>query len=474
MRILVVTDKFPPNAVGGAEISLHTTLKLIQSLSEVDIHVAVLDVRMTESDVNPVTFDGFQIHYIAPLKDWPPTMPRLTPTAKSFGRLAWPKAALSYALSSSYSSPAERYEKIQLYRRLSKHGHLNWRPMFDRDLFENSETVRQLGDLVERIRPDVSHADNYRSICALSFIDLPKMRKIAFVRDNRFVCPKQSQSFVSKNGVCGVCKADCLSPDVPMPEQIKKYWDQDMAFRTETLNSYSLVLTSSQFIRTSLLPRFPGSKIEVVGNPCDLINEVDHYQKGCRQAHPPEILVVGMLNANKGSDRVVDWLTFFKESLDDFRIVMAGRGQIANALSRRAAELGLSDHLIMAGFLDRESIYRAYARSSVVVAPNRWAEPFGRVPLEAGLSRRPFVGYAIGGVRESIVHEETGLLASPGDEAELLTLTLKCIKNPDFAKQLGENGRTRITQEYAPQTIAQRILDHWKASVPLGQRTVSG
>lgn len=465
MRILVVTDKFPPNAVGGAEISLHTTLKLIKSISEVDIHIAVLDDRATGSSANPVKFDGFQIHSIASLRAWPPTMPRLNSQTESFGRLAWPKAALSYALSRTSSSPTERYEKIKLHRRLSKSQHLDWRPMFDRDSFENSETVQQLRDLVHRLKPDVAHADNYRSICALSFIDATKMQTIAFVRDNRFVCPKQSQSFVSKDGVCGICKADCLSPDIPMPQQIEKYWHQDMDFRTEALSSYSRILTSSQFIKKSLLARFSDPRIEVVGNPCDSADEVDLYQKGVRQARPPEILIVGMLNTNKGSDRVVDWLKFFKQSLNDFRIVMAGRGQIANSLSRQAAEIGLSDHLVMAGFLDRKSVYRAYARSSVVVAPNRWAEPFGRVPLEAGLSRRPVVGYAIGGIKESIIQGKTGLLAVPGDERELLSLTLKCIKNLDYANQLGANARTRIMREYAPKTIAQRLLDHWKASV---------
>lgn len=53
-----------------------------------------------------------------------------------------------------------------------------------------------------------------------------------------------------------------------------------------------------------------------------------------------------------------------------------------------------------------------------MVAPSRF-ESFGLVHLEAMMFGKPVVGCRIGGMKEVVQHDATGLLAEPGDADSL-------------------------------------------------------
>ena len=63
---------------------------------------------------------------------------------------------------------------------------------------------------------------------------------------------------------------------------------------------------------------------------------------------------------------------------------------------------------LMKGFLDRQQLYAALSEAKVILLPSIWEEPFGRVPLEAALCRKPVVAFEGGGYGETIVDNETG------------------------------------------------------------------
>jgi len=65
------------------------------------------------------------------------------------------------------------------------------------------------------------------------------------------------------------------------------------------------------------------------------------------------------------------------------------------------------------------TVRAAMARSSALVVPSIWAEPFGIVVTEALAAGRPVVGSRIGGIPEIIRHEQEGLLVEPGNVAAL-------------------------------------------------------
>jgi glycosyltransferase involved in cell wall biosynthesis len=75
------------------------------------------------------------------------------------------------------------------------------------------------------------------------------------------------------------------------------------------------------------------------------------------------------------------------------------------------------------------------SRAALLLYTSR-LEPFGLAPLEANACGTPVVGIAEGGVRESIQHEQNGLLVNHDDPEELATAIERIIDDPCFAREL--------------------------------------
>ena len=97
--------------------------------------------------------------------------------------------------------------------------------------------------------------------------------------------------------------------------------------------------------------------------------------------------------------------------------------------------------------------------ADVVVMPSITPEPFGRVALEAQAMGRPIVAFAHGGAVESIEHEKTGWLATPGDVDSLAeniraALTLK----PRARNAFATHARAHINAHFSTDKMCQETL----------------
>ena len=86
--------------------------------------------------------------------------------------------------------------------------------------------------------------------------------------------------------------------------------------------------------------------------------------------------------------------------------------QYYQSLQARVKEFGLEKRFYWAGFCD--NIPAMMDSLDVLVHPCE-TEPFGRVAIEAMAASRPVVGPRWGGIAESVVDQETGLLVEPGN-----------------------------------------------------------
>jgi glycogen(starch) synthase len=84
-------------------------------------------------------------------------------------------------------------------------------------------------------------------------------------------------------------------------------------------------------------------------------------------------------------------------------------------LAELADRLGISEHVDVRGPLDPEAIGELLQGAHAVVVPSVWEEPFPLVCIEAALARVPVVASRIGGIPECLHHGEHALLFPPGD-----------------------------------------------------------
>jgi D-inositol-3-phosphate glycosyltransferase len=144
----------------------------------------------------------------------------------------------------------------------------------------------------------------------------------------------------------------------------------------------------------------------------------------------------------------------------------------ARRLTALAADLGVSDRLVLRGRVDRDAM-PALLRSADAVVCVPWYEPFGIVPLEAMACGVPVVATAVGGQIDSVVHGATGVHVPPRDPEALAAALRDLLGDEARRRALGAAGRRRARELYDFDRIAAATRQVYDALVP-ARRRVAG
>jgi glycosyltransferase involved in cell wall biosynthesis len=156
------------------------------------------------------------------------------------------------------------------------------------------------------------------------------------------------------------------------------------------------------------------------------------------EADPPEVLYAGRLSPEKGIRELV-------AAADGMPLVVAGDGPLRDEVPGAL------------GFVPHDELERLFARAAVVACPSH-REGFGVVCAEAMAFGRPVVAGDVGGLRDLVVHEETGLLVPPGDVSGLRSALERLLADPAVRRRFGEAGRRRIAERFTWQRFGDETL----------------
>lgn len=108
-------------------------------------------------------------------------------------------------------------------------------------------------------------------------------------------------------------------------------------------------------------------------------------------------------------------------------------------------------------WLPRPRLLAALAAADAVVLPSRY-EPFGMIAVEAMMLGLPVVATAVGGLRETVSHGETGLLCNLEEGSLGLYRALaELAAGRDAARAMGRAGRERAVALYGIEQAAGRV-----------------
>ena len=122
-----------------------------------------------------------------------------------------------------------------------------------------------------------------------------------------------------------------------------------------------------------------------------------------------------------------------------------------------AASKGLGDKVVFAGFVSEETLRQLYAIAEVAAFPSLY-EPFGIVALEAMAAGVPVVTSDVGGFREAVRHEETGIHTWANNPGSLAWGINRVLSDAALAERLRRNGRAEVAQRYSWPGIGKRTL----------------
>ena len=100
------------------------------------------------------------------------------------------------------------------------------------------------------------------------------------------------------------------------------------------------------------------------------------------------------------------------------------------------------------GWQSQDQLPKQMQNSDIIVIPTIAQEALGRTAVEAMAAGRPVVASRIGGLPFTIVDGLTGLLAEPGNAADLAEKLAKLLDDAGLRARMGLEGRKRFEQEY--------------------------
>ena len=175
------------------------------------------------------------------------------------------------------------------------------------------------------------------------------------------------------------------------------------------------------------------------------------------------ILSVGRLVPRKGVDVVIQALALLRDAgFPDVELLVVGGGgdasetetdSEARRLMSVAEELGVREQVTFRGQVPREAMPGIF-RSADAVVCTPWYEPFGIVPLEAMACGIPVVAAAVGGLRDTVVDQVTGLHVPPRSPVATAGALARLLADRRLRQDLGSAGQQRARSRYSWDRVA--------------------
>ena len=165
------------------------------------------------------------------------------------------------------------------------------------------------------------------------------------------------------------------------------------------------------------------------------------------------LLTVARLIPRKGHSRVIRAIASLGPDVPPFKYIIAGRGPQEQALRDLAAQLGVRDRVIFAGFVPDAEVNLYYNLADIVVMPNTEEEGdiegFGMVFLEANAAGKPVIGGRSGGTADAVQDGVTGYLVSSENNLELVERLRHLLTNEDLRRSMGAAALQRVQTDFA-------------------------
>ncbi len=171
----------------------------------------------------------------------------------------------------------------------------------------------------------------------------------------------------------------------------------------------------------------------------------------------PVVSYVGKLVPRKGVDHLVEAMGLLARRPGGApRLVLAGIGELREALERRAAALGVADRLSWLGKLPHDEVGWAMSCGDVFVLPSL-SEGLPPVVCEAMNCGLPVVATAVDGTPEAVRDGETGLLVPPRAPEALADALGRLLDDADLRGRMGEAALRIGRDEYTWDANARRM-----------------
>ena len=180
---------------------------------------------------------------------------------------------------------------------------------------------------------------------------------------------------------------------------------------------------------------------------------------------PPVLLCLGRLVREKGFDVALRALALLPERHARVRMMIVGEGTERSALESLGLELGLSGRVEFHGRVANEEVPALVNRSTLVLLPSRWQEPFGIVCLEAAVMERAIVASRVGGVPEVVEQGVSGVLVEPEQPEAMAFAIATLLDDPLRLRAMGKNAARLAESRFGYRHFLNKHLQWYREAM---------
>ena len=174
------------------------------------------------------------------------------------------------------------------------------------------------------------------------------------------------------------------------------------------------------------------------------------------------VVAVGRLSPEKGFDLLLQALSSLVTAGHDLQILLLGEGGLRASLEKLGQRLGLSERLLMPGYVAGAS---AYLEHACLLAMPSLTEGLPITLLEAMAAGVPVVASAVGGIPEALEQGQAGCLVPAGDPLSLQQAMGQILDEPEAARKRCDRALERVRQIYSSRAMAQSYLDVYSTAM---------
>ena len=230
------------------------------------------------------------------------------------------------------------------------------------------------------------------------------------------------------------------------------------------MHNADAVIAVSNFTKDKIVSHYgvQPDKISVVHNAVDFSS---HYSDETFAIKNTDkiVLFLGRLTLQKGPDYFVYAAKKVLENEKNVKFIIAGTGDMEASIIEKAAELGIADKVLFAGFLHEDDVERAYKMADVYVLPSV-SEPFGITVLEAMKNKTPSIVSKQSGVSEVIKH---CLKVDFWDINEMSNKIIALLRYSSLNETMRENGYFEV-KKFNWDVPAQKCIEVYNQLISKG------
>ena len=401
MRILLVSNLYPPHALGGAEIVASDIATGLKRLGH-EVHVLTSSYGLTRPETDGQVRRTLRI---AP----PVHFDRRQPLWKQFGQL------------------------LNYYRR-----------------YHNAANAKELRQTITTIQPDILFLNEITGIGVISLL--------AALHEVHLPIVFYLQSYLLIYARSPETKESHLRA-----RWLKKLLIGSLPPLTYTSLAAVSNAVRQEYIRAGFAPE--SIEVVYNGVDARFLKPlpVKSYQATTEQPRT-ELLYVGRLNTEKGILVILKALDILvnQRSRKSLHLNIFGDGDksyIAE-LQHFITEKQLADVITFHGRVSQDELIAYYDRSDIMLVPSLWQEPFALVTAEGMARGLPIIASKVGGTGERITDNVNGLLVEPGDEQAVASAILQLTDNPDTLQRISQAARSTIEEHFTVEKCAKHMEQH--------------